>query len=222
MKRTYVPTRCVHDWQQLLAKPEEQWKPGFSARCLAHAWEEADGFPSSVESVLRQSFPDIAPLLILPEHRVPLPGGRAASQNDVWVLAKSRGELVSIAVEGKVSEPFGPTVAAWNCDASPGRQKRLAFLKGLLLLSDIPDSIRYQLVHRTASAIIEAERFTAQHAVLLVHSFSPNNERLEDFASFVSLFGGAAHVDRTIRAGGSRTPSLSFAWVHGDERYLMR
>ena len=33
-----------------------------------------------------------------------------ASQNDLYVLAKSNNELLTIMVEGKVSEPFGSTV----------------------------------------------------------------------------------------------------------------
>jgi len=35
-----------------------------------------------------------------------IPGGSAASQNDVLVLAESTPGLVLITVEGKVSEPF--------------------------------------------------------------------------------------------------------------------
>lgn len=43
-----------------------------------------------------------------PEHQVPLLGGSRPSQTDLFVVAQSPGELVSIAVEGKVREPFGP------------------------------------------------------------------------------------------------------------------
>jgi hypothetical protein len=222
MKRIYTPTRSVDDWQALLADPEKQWKTGYSARSLAYAWEESDGFPATVRSVLSQTFPNIEPLIILPEHQVALPGGNAASQNDAWVLAKSNGELISIAVEGKVAEPFGPTVGEWGPDASAGRQKRFAFLKELLQLDDIPESTRYQLLHRTASAVLEAQRFNAQHAVLLVHTFSPENRWFEDFSNFVNLFGNAAHVDRVVQAEGSRTPALHLAWAHGDEAFLKR
>jgi hypothetical protein len=222
MKRIYVPTSNVHDWQQLLAEPEKQWKSGFSARALAYAWEEADGFPIRVKNVLNSSLPNIEPLLILPEHQVSLPGGSAASQNDVWVLAKSGRGLISIAVEGKVSEPFGPTIREWNPDASSGRQERFAYLKRLLQLPDIPVDTRYQLLHRTASAVLEAERFNAQHAVLLIHSFSPENQWFDDFARFVNLFGKTAQVDQIVRADGDICPALHFAWVHGNEAYLKR
>ena len=45
---------------------------------------------------------------------------------------------------------------------------------------------KYQLLHRTASAIIEAERFNANHALMLVHSFSLANEWYGDF-EFIKL-----------------------------------
>jgi hypothetical protein len=222
MKRICTPTRGADDWQQFLADPEKQWKTGFSARTLAYAWEEADGFPATVQTVLQQSFPAIEPLIILPEHKVALPGRGGASQNDVWALGSSDGELVSIAVEGKVAEPFGLTVGQWNPDAGAGRQMRFDFLKRMLQLEDIPSSIRYQLLHRTVSALLEAERFNAQHAVLLIHSFSQENLWFEDFAGLVHLFGQAAQVDQIVRADGDRFPALHFAWVHGNETYLSR
>src|SRR5256885_2125558 len=56
---------------------------------------------------------------------------------------------------------------------------------------DCVAGIRYQLLHRTASAVIEARRFGATHAVMLVHSFSPNDAWLEDFLDFASLCGAA-------------------------------
>ncbi len=195
---------------------------GFSARSLAYAWEEAEGFPVTVGSVLRQSFQNIEPLLILPEHQVPLPGGKAASQNDAWVLAKSGVDLISIAVEGKVLEPFGPTVEEWNPYASTGRQKRFAFLRELLQLDKIPHKTRYQLMHRTASAILEAQRFNAQHAILLIHSFSPDNKWFDDFSMFVELFGQTARVNSIVSAERNRSPNLHFAWIQGNEIYLKR
>ncbi len=51
-------------------------------------------------------------IFAIPEHQVPLPGAKTKSQNDVWVLGETNGGLVSIAVEGKVSETFEWTVIA--------------------------------------------------------------------------------------------------------------
>ena len=161
-------------------------------------------------------------LLALPEHKVPLPGGSRSSQNDIWVLARSEGELISIAVEGKVSEAFGPTVQEWQASSSPGKAARLAYLLSLLGMPSVPETTRYQLLHRTASAIIEAQRFNATHAVMLVHSFSQSSEWFDDYAAFVSLMGGSAAESGISSVGGRGGVSLHLAWVRGDSRYLSR
>ena len=221
----YKPTQGVGDWKCLLADPEKQWKTGFSAKTLAHCWEEAQGFPRSVTAALNKpngSFTSIKPLLIFPEHQVPLPGGKAASQCDIWILAKDNHDLVSIAVEGKVAETFGPTVKEWMVNASTGKKQRIKFLQSNLELDDIPDSIRYQLLHRTVAAICEAERFEARHAVLLVHSFSDQNLWFSEFRQFVGLFGVTAELNRTQAKRLQSGLTLHFSWVEGEKEFLTR
>ena len=51
------------------------------------------------------------------------------------------------------------------------------------------DSIRYQLLHRAASAMVEARRFNAAHAMMLVHSFSPSDEWFDDYTGKPSFSG---------------------------------
>lgn len=222
MSRIYIPTSSAEQWAQFLAEPVKHWRKGYSARTLAYSWQEADGFPNEVGSVLKPIFPEPELLLALPEHKVPLPGGSRSSQNDIWVLARSEGQLISIAVEGKVSEPFGPTVQEWQAEPSRGKAERLGYLLSLLGLSAVPDSTRYQLLHRTASAIIEAQRFNASHAVMLVHSFSPTSEWFADYSAFVTLLGGRAVEGRLISVGARAGVLLHLAWVRGDERYRDR
>ncbi len=222
MSKIYLPTSSAEQWAEFLAEPVKQWRQGYSARTLAYAWQEAHGFPAEVGSVLASVFPSAELLLALPEHKVPLPGGARSSQNDIWVLARSEHQLISMAVEGKVSEPFGPTVQEWQTESSPGKVKRLAFLLSLLGLSSIPDTTRYQLLHRTASAIIEAQRFNAAHAVMLVHSFSPTSEWFQDYAAFVALMGGSAAVDKMISVGSRAGVSLHLALVRGNACYLAK
>ena len=78
-----------------------------------------------------------------------------------------------MAVDGKVSEPFGPTVQAWSATASPGTEKRLSFLCHQLGLEPpVTAALSYQLLHRAASAIMEAQRCCASQAVMRVHCFS--------------------------------------------------
>jgi hypothetical protein len=173
MARVYLPTAGAHDWQWLLARPHTHWKHGASAMALADAWEHADPWPSAVAAALGTD-PDLAGLellLPLPEHTVSLPGGARASQTDLFVLARTETDVVAIAVEGKAEEPFGDqTVAEWRTEASTGRDTRLAHVLDVLGLADDRRiaPIRYQLLHRTASAIIEARRFAARHVVMLV------------------------------------------------------
>lgn len=222
MSRIYIPTSSAEQWALFLAEPTKHWRQGYSARTLAYSWQEAGGFPSEVGSVLAAAFPSAELLLALPEYKVPLPGGSRASQNDIWVLARSGGQLISIAVEGKVSEPFGPTVQEWQAESSPGKVERLSYLLSLLGLSAVPDTTRYQLLHRTASAIIEAQRFNAAHAVMLVHSFSQSSEWFQDYAAFASLMGGSATENSIVSVGLCSGVSLHLVWVRGNAHYLSK
>ena len=224
MTATYMPVTHADQWAVGLAKPGH-WKTGYSAKSLAYCWQEADGFPPEVRTALQTSaeFAEIELLLALPEHKVDLPGGVRPSQNDIWLLARAGGDLVSITVEGKVAESFDRTVDEWLRDSSEGKSQRLAFLRNLLGLHDAPlGAIRYQLLHRTASALIEAKRFGASHAVMLVHSFSPTQAWFSDFAAFASLFGVAAEPGRTLSAGKRSGVELQLGWVCGDPAYLTK
>ena len=151
----------------------------------AYCWQEAEDFPPEVRQVFSSSgidvFQAIEMLVAFPEWKVPLPGGLHASKSDIFILAKGTGQLISIMVEGKVSEPFGDTIAGWKAQPGRGKEARLKHLCDLLGLNPISvNHIRYQLLHRTASALIEAKKFCAPNAVMLVHSFSREDEWFED------------------------------------------
>jgi len=216
MKPFLRETAGVEDWKGLLAEPDKQWKQGYSAHSLAHCWEAAKGLPAKVRAAFLGSmrFRDFEMLLGIPELQVDLPGGRRPSQTDLWVLGRVSNGLVSVAVEGKVAEPFGPTIGEWRVDASPGKAERLSFLlKELKMNEPAPDAIRYQLLHRTASAIIMAKRFHAAHAVMLVHSFSPTREWKGDFDAFARTLGATCPLDGVVEIPGHSEPTLSLAWV---------
>lgn len=218
-----IPASSPEDWKQFLAEPEKQWKSGYSARSLAYCWQEAGGIPPEVISVLGQvpSLKGLKTIFVIPEHKVPLPGGGRASQNDVWALGESSSGLVSIAVEGKVSEPFGQTVGGWFKNKTTGKEKRLKFLcEELGLEYPPPMNTRYQLLHRTVSAIIGGKRFRTDQSVMVVHSFSTTNEWFEDYQSFLALFGLKAGINQAVTVKIANGINLSFAWVHGSEKYL--
>ena len=109
MSKIFVEVQNPEDWKAFLASPTH-WKKGYSAMSLACCWQEAAGFPESILNAFKRSedrlFSDVEFLMAFPEHKVSLPGGRAPSQNDIFVLSKGNDQLISIMVEGKVSEPF--------------------------------------------------------------------------------------------------------------------
>lgn len=225
MKRNkiFIPATKTEDWQQLLADPEKHWRIGYSARAMACCWQESNGIPEDIQKVLSQSppFNELESLIVIPEHQVPLPGGTRPSQNDCWVLARTPHDLVSISVEGKVSETFGPTIGEWYSNPSEGKTERLKYLCSQIGLNDIPsDDIRYQLLHRTASAVIEANRFFAKHAVMVVHSFSQTAEWIEDYKKFACLFGVNAEKNSIVSVGKKKGIELYLAWVTGNKRFL--
>jgi hypothetical protein len=215
------------DWRKLLADPEKHWRVGYSACTLAHCWEDADGLPPEIDRVLvRTAEPLLAKLravLAVPEFKVPMPGGGHPSQNDLFVLAQSSAGVVTVMVEGKVDESFGPMLDEWYVDASQGKIDRLEFLSRMLGISaPLKKGIRYQFLHRAASAIITGEQYRAVAAVLLVHSFSPKHVGWKDYEAFAALFGVNAEVNVIQCLGSAMRMPLFAGWVMGNPAYLTR
>lgn len=227
MKRIFVPTESAEDWQRLLARPDRHWREGYSAMTLAQSWEAAQpSAPPEVDAALRSAadplLDDLSLLLAIPEYQVDLPGGRRPSQTDVLALMRGAHGLVAVAVEGKVDEAFGPTVGEKRTGATAGVEERLSWLTSCLELHECPDAIRYQLLHRTASALLAASHFHAAAAVMLVHSFSPASLWFEDFAAFVALLGADAAVDTVTRVDRQDGMPLFVGWCKGDQRFRGR
>ena len=76
-----------------------------------------------------------------------------------------------------------------------------------------PPETRYQLLHRTASAILTAREFHAAYAVLLVHSFSVEHAWLADYQAFLELFGVKGDVGELVEIPGHKKPRLFAGWV---------
>ena len=227
MRSIYVPARSAEDWRHSLAEPEKQWRTGYSAKTLAYCWQDANGFPASVQKAFQNSgsatFKRIDPILIIPEYKVNLPGGGAASQNDIFVLAKSVDQLVSITIEGKVDEPFDKPVSGWYQNPSAGKVKRLEFLcSELNLAADDVLGIPYQLLHRTVSAKLLARQFQAGIALMMVHSFSPQDMWFDEYAKFAALFGIKAEIGTVQHAQLFDGLVLYLGWAKGDAEYLKK
>ena len=190
MKRIFVPTESGSDWQKLLAKPKLHWKAGRSAMSAAASWEtHAPYLPSEIVEVLSmagdESLRDLDLIAAIPEWEVELPGGDRPSQTDILAITRNDIGLVILGVEAKVDEPFGPTLKEKRQNASKGQLERIAYLEDCLGCEQpLDDGIRYQLMHRTVSALIVAQQFYAPIAVMLVQSFSPESKWRSDFDTF--------------------------------------
>lgn len=214
----YVPSKSEEDWKQLLVEPDKQWMDGHSAKCLATCWQNADKIPEKVKQVFENTsctdFTGVEMLFGIPEYKVALPGGGCASQNDLFVLAKTNKQILPIMVEGKVNESFGPLVVDWEKGMSTGKEKRLQYLCDLLNLKNKNiNNIRYQLLHRTASAIITANKYHSNTAVVLIHSFSQSNKSFIDYSNFINLYNLKAQLDGIIGPVILNEVKVYWGWV---------
>ncbi len=213
MTRIVIPSKGAEDWRRVLADPERHWRDGYSAKSTAESWERAQGVPAEIASL----FPVCPELLLaIAEHQVPLPGGGRASQCDVFALLDCGAERIAMAVEAKVDEPFGPTIAEWFAEPSEGKTRRLTAICDWLGTDFVPpEAMRYQLFHRSAAAIAEARRFRCDAAAMIVQSFSPAKRWYEDFEAFVDLLGAQQTGDAMWRVMTPETLPLWLGWADG-------
>ena len=109
----------------------------------------------------------------------------------------------------------------WYRDHSKGKEKRLAFLCQQLEIDCPPAAaLRCQLLHRAVAAVIEAHRYHAQDAVMLVHSFSPTDEWFDDYAQFARVLGLRPAINEVASMQRSTGTRLHLAWVQGGEQWL--
>ncbi|MBR1172855.1 hypothetical protein JQ617_02715 [Bradyrhizobium sp. KB893862 SZCCT0404] len=219
MRKIYIPTSGAASWQSLLADPEKHWRMGYSARTLAHCWEASDGLPTEVAALFGS---DAELLIAIPEHKVSLRDTGRESQTDLFALIKANDRTIAVAVEGKVNETFGPLIKDWFAEPSPGKQQRLQFLCDLIGIGcPPPDHLHYQLFHRTASAILEAERFKTDDAAMIVHSFSAENKWFDAYAAFLHALGLTADCERLVSKRLANGRVLYFGWAKGDPKFLI-
>jgi hypothetical protein len=190
IRRLHIPLIKPEDVIPHLAEVTH-WREGYSAQELAFSWANSKNhFPPTVKKVLSQA-PEYANAKLVDgffEREVDLRTPGKNSQTDLMVITDLGQELGIIAVEGKVQEPFAEFVNKWN--SSDGRQVRLESLCRTLGLDHLTvGELRYQLFHRVASAVYEAQRFHCGHAMMLVHSFSPDDRSFDDFSKFARALG---------------------------------
>jgi len=149
--------------------------------------------PQSVRALLDQNSVWHGAELIdaFAERRTDLRDGRPSpSQSDLLALVGLKAGLGVVAIEAKVDEGFDTTVDEWHARPSLGKDARLAKLCALFGLDQATvGTLRYQLLHRTASAVIEAKRYRAQQAAMIVQSWSARHDGYNDYARFLVAIG---------------------------------
>lgn len=189
--RLHLPMRQAEDVIPHLGKPTH-WKQGRSAKSLADIWFAANDLPPKVRAILDQAEEYRGAVLVdaFLERCTSLNDGRpTASQTDLLAVLGLDDGLSILGVEAKVTESFGPYVHEW-LDSGAGKVRRLERLcggLGLTLQQVLP--LRYQLLHRTVAAMLEAGRYRSRRAVMIVHSFCSEATGFADYAAFARSLG---------------------------------
>ena len=219
LPRVHVPIKRPEDVIPHLGSPTH-WQPGRSAKSVADSWFDANGIPSSVASMLSVD-PVLSGATLVDaflERSTDLGDGERASQTDLMAIVRVRDRLAVLAIEAKVDETFGPTVKEWLEKGGTDpvtRQRRLTSLCGLLGLDSAKvDHIRYQLIHRTAAALLEAKRYCATEAAMIVQSFCPKRSWFEDYQAFAHAMDlGEAASNTLTRSRNCDGITLRLGWV---------
>ena len=213
-----------------LGKKEKHWKEGRSAHALVQLWSKTNGFPKAIASVLQASaaFKSAELVDAFLERQVDLRTDGRHSQTDLLAVVSLDNDIAIVAVEGKAGESFGPLVDKW-LNGSKAKHARLKGLcKTLGLRCEEAKPLRYQLLHRSASAIYEAQRYRTKLAAMIVHSFSEDDEGFLDFSTFLRAVG-FKDVSKGALVGPVSCDGVDMyaAWVqdkapkgHGPNTYL--
>jgi len=191
IRHLHVPVTAPEDVVWHLGKQERHWKEGRSAQALATLWFQCNGFPPAVRQAF-ETLPRFRSAQLVDaffERQVDLRSSGRPSQTDLLVIAALDDGLAIVGVEGKAGEPFGDHVKDWD-DGGEGKRARLDSLCTLLgLRAQDCANLRYQLLHRTASVLLEAERYRSADAVLLIHSFDGDADSFDDYRTFLEALG---------------------------------
>src|SRR5690606_21916130 len=164
----HLPMKQPGDVIPHLGKGARHWKAGYSAHALATHWWRHNALPPDVRAALDTAVPFRGAELVdaFFERDTRLGDDGRCSQTDLLaVLGLAGGGLAVMGVEAKVAEPFGPLIGDELAGEPSARKReritRLARMIGLDPDGGHMDDLRYQLLHRTAAALFEAERYRA-------------------------------------------------------------
>jgi hypothetical protein len=218
IRRLHVPVNEPEDVVRHLGKKEKDWKAGRSAHALCSMWFKSNALPQSVKSLLATNPRFAAAELVdaFVERQVDLGSSGRHSQTDLMAILGLESDIAVLAIEGKAGEPFGEYVEAWlkSGGGKPARLQQLCATFGISPDQALP--VRYQLIHRAASAVYEAARYRSNAAIFLVQSFSNDEKSFSDYVNFLRIIG----FENDIRPGTLLGPitcdgrALYSAWLN--------
>lgn len=209
----YKQIKSIKDFIDLI--PPRHYKAGFSAYEIAHSWKSSSKFfPDAINEVFRTCnipiFANLRPDYVVAEYPVFLDDTfHTPSKSDIFAFCSNfYGDRIVMAVEGKCLEPFGPRIQDWIVTSDfptarrqkmlfpesppiqPRKKRRLEFLNSLLPTKIAEDScLRYQAVHRSASAIIEASKTSSIAAVVVIQAFRKSLDNYFDYSDWLDFLG---------------------------------
>ena len=119
-------------------------------------------------------------------------------------------------VEAKPEKTLSTIVEDWlrSNDHGTNRKFRLEGLCDILSLGiDDVSSLSYQLLHRTAAALIEADQLPASIAAMLVVSSGPKQKWFEAYSKFGSAMGVPVGSRQFVDVGMRHGSRLLLGWL---------
>ena len=222
--RLHVPLTEPEDVVRHLAEKERHWEEGRSAHALAYAWHRQRGFPPAISSIFNGHpiFRSAKLIDAFLERQTDLGSPGAHSQTDLLAIASIDSGLVIVGVEGKAGETFDRVVHQWLEEGGRRKERLEGLCKTLCLSVEAVDQLRYQLLHRAASAIYEAKRYRTNFAAMIIHSFKDDQRGFSDFCAFARALGENAPKVGTLMGPFPRdglSPegvSLYIGWVQDE------
>jgi hypothetical protein len=180
-----APLGNPHDARAYLADPIKHWRPEYSAFELAHAWLGGDRAPRKIDALIDDAYGTYRVIEGFFEKETRLDHRPRPSQTDLLLLVDTASGLAVVGIEAKATEGFEKRVSEGRRNA--GRIELLCQRLNLTP-SDVQD-LRYQLLHRTVAVLLEAERYGAERALMIVESFDANDTSFDDYRLFGERLG---------------------------------
>ncbi len=228
MSKIFIATRGIESWRQRLANPDRHWRRRYSAFETAVSWEcaslQGGGLPVCfVEMFAGTQYAPVGLFAAVAEHKVPLAGGSACSQCDVWAVLHTAQGLLSLSVEAKarggvrqrdvgqvapgkrvrgIPDESSESVAGYPGPPSTDRGSR-----GTALSAIAPLRCRRH----------QAKRLRLGHAAFVVQCFGQGDANFGEFARFCGALGVAANrgtLDFTNVHTAEGEIKLGVGWVH--------